>query len=120
MKKVALFILMCFSLNSFAISLDYTCQVRYYKIAITFDEMSTSMFVTDRMTHETLYVGYVGSIERNGNFISYHFYPTNTLKNSVLTFDLEAITASEDKLFGFIDGSFNGFLIYDNLTCIKN
>lgn len=117
MKKIILLLslLMCFS--SFAESIQYTCAVRYYQIDITLDGASTSMFFKDRMSHETLYVGYVSHIETQGNFQKYYFYPSNG-RESILTFNAEDIANQADRTSGWIDGHF-GVMIYDSFICNK-
>lgn len=119
MKKIFLSFLFLFSFSSWAKSVSYTCAVRYYQINITLDGESTSMFLKDRQTHETIYVGYVSNIETQGNFQKYYFYPSNG-RESILTFNAQDIENQVDRTSGWIDGQFNGWLIYDSFSCMKN
>ena len=118
MKKLFFNLLMLASFSSFAGTVDYTCGFRQYQINITFDEMSTNMFLIDRLSHETIYVGYVGWIETQGNFQKYHFYPSNG-RDSILTLNKEDIANQVTRTSGWIDGQFNGWLMYDSIICLK-
>lgn len=117
MKKLILLASLFLSFSSFAKSVQYTCVVRYYQIDITIDGLSTSMFFKDRMSHQTLYVGYVSRIETQGNFQKYYFYPTNG-HESVLTFNAEDIANEAARTSGWIDGNF-GEMVYDSFSCFK-
>lgn len=119
MKKIILMFFLLLSMQSYAHSVNYTCVVRYYQISITLNDESTSMFLTDRMTHDTLYVGYVSRIVTQGKFQKYYFYPSNG-RESILTFNADDVLNQVDRTSGWIDGQFNGFLIYDAFTCLKN
>lgn len=119
MKKLFLSLLLLVSMNTFAKSVNYTCVFRYYQISITINGESTSMFLTDRMSHDTLYVGYVSRIETLGNFQKYYFYPSNG-RESILTFNAQDIENQVERTSGWIDGQFNGWLLYDSFLCLKN
>lgn len=117
MKTLILLITLLTSTISFA-SEDYHCSFRNYNIDIflTNDE-STSMFITNRFTYDTIYVGYVGWIERKAKKTNFHFYGNSG--EITLTFKNEDLTNEPDRLSGAVDADLEGFWIVDQFKCQK-
>lgn len=113
-----LLVLMCLiSFNSFA-SADYSCTFRNYKLEIdmTNDE-STGLFVIERWRYETLYVGYVGFIERKNKISNFYFYGNEG--EIILTFKNSELLNEKDKLSASIEAQLEGFYFVDKFYCYK-
>lgn len=116
MKLLTLILTFCFLSVSYAD--DYNCRLPFHQLTLQLDEESTTIWVMDPWNHSTLFVDYVKWIEKKDQFHLYHFYPTRgsetTLKLSQTDLNTFPKTISI-----FIDGNFDGRLIYQKVNCTK-
>lgn len=115
MKTLLFILLFAISFNT-AASEDYNCATRQYNLDIFLtNDRSTSMFIIDRFNYNTVYVGYVGFIERKEKISKFHFYGRSG--PIVLSFSNNDLNQMPDKMNGFIDAELGGFIVYENLKC---
>lgn len=112
-----LFILLVLTSSAFA-GTDYHCQVRNYIIDLELsNDRSTGVFITNRWNHDTLHVGYAGSIERGKRVTSFYFYGRG--EPTILSFLNEEIKKKPNKLKAHIEAGLEGFYFTDYFTCTK-
>jgi hypothetical protein len=119
MKKFMLASLMLMSLNGFAQSADYSCDIRRYRLEVTLtDSISTSMWLTDTNTHTTISQGYAKSISRTADKTIFSFYPgqADPMK---LSFKTQDIIDFPDTIKGSIDTMAGGFILREKMDCYK-
>lgn len=119
MKKCMLTSLMLMSLNGFAQSADYSCDIRRYKLDVTLtDSTSTSMWLTDTNNYTTIAHGYAKSISRSGDKTIFSFYPgqADPLK---LSFKTQDIIDFPNMIKGSIDTMAGGFILREKMDCYK-
>lgn len=119
MKKFILTALMLMSLNGFAQTADYSCDIRRYRLDVTLtDSTSTSMWLTDTYNYSTIAQGYAKSISRSGDKTVFSFYPgqADPMK---LAFKTQDITDLPDMIKGSIDTMAGGFILREKMDCYK-
>lgn len=104
------------SINLFASS-DYICSFRNYRLDLdmTNDE-STGLFITERFHYNTLYVGYVGFINRKAQTTDFHFYGNDEY---ILTFKNNDLSNEPEQIKGRFEGTLEGFYMVDRFSCKK-
>lgn len=109
--------LLLFTSSVFA-GTDYRCSVRNYNIDLELsNDRSTNIFITDRWRHETLHVGYAGSIERGNRVTSFYFYGQS--EPTILSFLNKEIQDKPETLRAHIEAQLEGFYFTDYFTCTK-
>jgi hypothetical protein len=115
MKNLILCCSLLLSLNSFA-DYDYHCQFRRYAIDLHMtNDRSTGMIIRETWRRETLYNGYVGSIQRNGGTTDFVFYGQDG--EIILTFRTSDIERGVNQLTARIEAELEGFYMVDRLQC---
>ncbi len=118
MKILILAIFLSVSHSSFAISEDYSCEVRQYDVDITLtQDTSTSMWFS--LNHEVLAMGNAGFVEKKANETIYHFYP-GQFSPIEMTFKNQDIIDQPQRLKGWINVSGPFFSLWDELDCHRN
>jgi len=106
-----------FTLQAFASS-DYKCNFRNYTLDLQMtNDRSTGLFIIERYRYETLYNGYVGSIERRTNKTDFIFYGRSG--EIILTFNTPDLLNEPARMRGRIEADLEGFYIVDNFICTK-
>lgn len=114
--KILLIIVTLLSINAFAD--DYTCTFRNYTLDLDMtNDRSTGLFIIERYRYETLYVGYVGHIQRNRKTSDFYFYGRNG--ENILTFNNSDLQNEPQRMHGRYEGTLEGFYLVDNFTCTK-
>jgi hypothetical protein len=105
------------SLSSFA-STDYSCSFRNYRLDLDMtNDQSTGLFLHDSWRYETLYVGYVGAIERSGRYSNFFFYGNEGEMR--LQFLNTELAAQSDSLNVEFEGQLQGFYFLERFSCRK-
>lgn len=116
MKFIA-FILFFLSFNTFA-SAQYKCSFRNYTLDLDMtNDRSTGLFIIEKYRYETLYSGYVGSIQRKSKTSDFHFYGSSG--EHILTFRNSDLKEEPSSLEGRIEATLEGFYIVDRFECKK-
>lgn len=119
MKKLMLTSLMLISMNGFAQSADYSCDLGRYRLDVTLTpDTSTSMWLTDVYNHTTIAQGYAKAVSKVGDNTVYSFYPgqADPMK---LTFKTQDIIVFPKIIKGSINTKAGGFLLIEKMDCDK-
>lgn len=115
--KILLLLLTIVSFNIFAAS-DYDCQFRGYRLDLDMtNDYSTGIFIIDRFNYDTLYVGYVGFIERKSKTTDFTFY--GNYGEHILSFNNTDLASEPERMKGWYEGDLRGFYIVDKFECVK-
>ena len=120
MKMILFAGLMFLSLNGFAQSADYTCDIRRYRLEVSLtDSISTSMWLTDTDNHHTVAQGYAKTISRKDGKTIFSFYPgqADPMK---LTFKSQDVIDLPSEIQGSIDTMAGGFILREKITCYRD
>lgn len=119
MKKLLLASLMLLSMNGFAQTADYSCDIRRYRLDVTLtDSTSTSMWLTDTFNYTTIAQGYAGSISRSAGTTTFSFYPGQASPMK-LAFKSQDIIDFPSVIKGSIDTMAGGFILRERMDCYK-
>ena len=119
MKKLLLGCLTLLSLNVFADSADYRCDIRRYRLEVTLtDSTSTSMWLTDTDNRTTVAHGYAKSMARKGDKTIFSFFPGNA-DPMKLTFKSQDVLDLPEEIQGNIDTMAGGFILREKMDCYK-
>lgn len=100
-------------------SADYTCQFRNYILDLDMtNDRSTGLFIIERWRYETLYVGYVGWINRESKTSDFHFYGNSG--EHILTFRNSDLESEPATMKGRIETELQGYYMVDTFTCKKD
>tara|TARA_B100001971_G_scaffold84647_1_gene78123 strand:- start:230388 stop:230738 length:351 start_codon:yes stop_codon:yes gene_type:complete len=114
--KIILILLSLFTVTSYAA--DYTCKFRNYTLDLDMtNDRSTGLFIIERYRYETLYVGYVGHIERKANTSDFYFYGNNG--ENILSFKNSDLKNEPSRMSGRYEGTLEGFYLVDKFNCTK-
>ncbi len=116
MKFLSLIFTFCFLSLSYAD--DYQCRLPFHQLTLQLDEESTTLWVMDPWNHSTILVDYVKWIKKKNQLHLYHFYPS-TGSETIFTLSESELNTFPKKISVFIDGNFDGRLIYQRVICTK-
>ena len=116
--KMIFLVISLFISSAFASS-DYTCKFRNYILDLDMtNDRSTGLFIIERWRYETLYVGYVGHINRKQKTSDFHFYGRGG--EYILTFNNKDLNTEPNIMYGRIEAELEGFYIVDRFKCTKD
>ncbi len=104
--------------NAFAAATNYNCYARTFKIELILEDLNTQIVVSDRQSREVYFQDFTREMYRVDELTKFKFESRSASEN-ILTFKTVDMKNPPIKLFGFIDGNFNGPRFNDSIACQK-
>ena len=119
MRKLFATLFLLSSATCFAQSADYSCEVLNYRVDLTLTtDESTSMWLSDTMTYETVLQGYANFIEKNGASSIYHFHQ-DSVGDLSLTFKTSDAVDLPQRISGVIQTTVRPILMREAVVCSR-
>jgi hypothetical protein len=115
MMKYSVLFLGLFSLNLWA--RDYKCTLPQYELTLQLDDVSTTLWVSDRWRYETVFVDYVKWVQTVGANKVLYFYPSRGSESKITLSTADYENEPSKSISIFVDGNFDGQMIYQSLKC---
>ena len=97
---------------------DYNCTSPFYDVDISLDDISTHIWVTDRVTDELLHMGYTAWEKKESKKVVYYFYPQSGDQTNIYVSN-EVIKIDPEKMSIFVSGVFTWTPVHESMRCTR-